>query len=137
VIDHIVELVSEFPERLDVTLEQVHAIAVQRFDVILEYLRGEFVVYGGVAIVRSLDEVANELADLFVPGFRLQNLFSYIRGGDCRTRLQAYYQGNREQCSPETRYTVIQSSISVSGSGLQGPHRSNVGYSAWGLQSRL
>jgi hypothetical protein len=53
-------------ERVHVTLEQIHAIAVQRFDVPLQYQGGQLVVDGRMLIVGLLHELRDQLADLLV-----------------------------------------------------------------------
>ncbi len=65
--DHVVEVEAELFEVRDIAVEQVHPVAVEFLDIAIHDLRREFVINRDVQVVRLLDELGYELADILVP----------------------------------------------------------------------
>ena len=97
-LDHVVELVPVALEVLDVAREQVHAIAIERLDIAVEHVRGQIVVDGDVIVVRLLDELSDQLTDVLVPLFGLEQ----IVGDDRVVRGQ---RGKREGCDKQSEHS--------------------------------
>ena len=70
----VIELISILLEILEVALQEIKAVAIERFDVTVEHARGQIVVDGQMVVVRLLDELRDELADLFVPQIRREDV---------------------------------------------------------------
>jgi hypothetical protein len=105
--DDVVELVAVILEKLDVALEQVHPVAVQRLYVPVHYTGRQFVIDGDMRIMGLLNKFGDQFSNALVPRVRAQPVVIHCRGRHQRQSQEA------QQCAGDPAVATL--GVSVQG----------------------